>query len=1131
MIIRGTKIKGLRRRVLAKQTNEQTDNTAAAALGAPGETYIITDTRENGRKDLDQLATLKKYDVRKAEAEELTANENGVILFPVADLKFDTKKFQNREAEFSEASVNRIIDAVKEGAFDWAVFDAITIWRNPENKKYYVLSGHSRSEAFKRLASMNAQAAGRKFDRIPAKVFEGTEEQAKELALNSNTLSTKETDAERASYYRERYRKLVDEGLKPTAAKNELLNQARKNEGDNAARIVYLSFLDPNGLTLDALKLLQNAPAQDKERIKVCASWIGHLKMQFPQLTLAHENELYNYLVTSGSYGKLVRNYAEFSKRVSTAIEKNTEFGKFDASKSLNMFKNLGKSANEKRYDEQLEKLKNEWSEAERLYEQKAAEFRTRQKSDKNITDEQILKALETYDKRRKLAQADYFAFRDRRSEYLKADVAQQTLFGCKGSNLGKPTIKFEFETNDELKKFLSDNKENLIDSYIDVEAEDVNPEPDFKRKRLNGGLEGKKDPNRYNYKPEQLKCFGLKPTYQKLSDYSHLIQEQATDENIYTGTGFDYTEKLLVDTVANSYKQVAPLAAHLKADNKLQSAFNVWYWLQDNIRYNYDGEGLEEIRYPARTWKDRFSGVDCDCLAVFTYCLLLNMGYKPKFEIVAFFGNAQWSHIYINLDGLAIDRVLNKFGVRPAEITKKKMLEVPVYSLRGLPSSVVEGLAGLESTCLKKINDGTATKRDCCEYRKAYAVRRMSGNPVEQKMLTMFMPYVWDVDLTDGSLYFVNPKIAAVAGWADSKLMQLANKYNGTLSGPEAADELRGIFKKVGNALKKAAKATVKAVAAPVKAVAKVTTSAVKATANAVKATANVVKAGVQAATGKTTAAKATLQKAGTQVKAAVVQPTKDAVNITKETVKATVVDPTVTAVKVGVELVKVLLVKLNPVTVIMRNAFRALVGINFLGLASRLAVGKMTEAEAKTYGFEKSDWENAKKAYSRTYKFFTKMGGDGSKFDKTIENSKFKKALFKKDYKLEQTITDSDDLQGLGALGEPVTIGSCLAAVGAFFAKIWGWIKGVVPKIADWLSKNKDLVKAGVDLVTGGKGGNGSSDGGSGEAGNGDGSGGNNNGNTDNSDTKKKIIIGGVVLAVAAFALSRSGKGKKKK
>lgn len=86
--------------------------------------------------------------------------------------------------------------------------------------------------------------------------------------------------------------------------------------------------------------------------------------------------------------------------------------------------------------------------------------------------------------------------------------------------------------------------------------------------------------------------------------------------------------------------------------------------------------------------------------------------------------------------------------------------------------------------------------------------------------------------------------------------------------------------------------------------------------------------------------------------------------------------------------------------------------------------------------------------------------MGGDAAKLDKTIENAKFKKALFKKDYKLTQTITDNDELKGLEGLGEPVTIGSCLAAVGAFFAKIWGWLKNVVTKLAGWVSKNKETI-----------------------------------------------------------------------
>ena len=56
---------------------------------------------------------------------------------------------------------------------------------------------------------------------------------------------------------------------------------------------------------------------------------------------------------------------------------------------------------------------------------------------------------------------------------------------GLCGAGLGKPTIKFEFENNEELKKFLQAN-ENIIDSEA-VEAEVVDDEPDYSRKALQG--------------------------------------------------------------------------------------------------------------------------------------------------------------------------------------------------------------------------------------------------------------------------------------------------------------------------------------------------------------------------------------------------------------------------------------------------------------------------------------------------------------------------------------------------------------------------------------------------------------------------------------------------------------------
>lgn len=639
--------------------------------------------------------------------------------------------------------------------------------------------------------------------------------------------------------------------------------------------------------------------------------------------------------------------------------------------------------------------------------------------------------------------------------------------YGIKNDSdgLGKPLIKFEFETNEQLKKFLSDNKENLIDSYVDVDVE--SEKADYNKKSLRGFS---RNPDDYNYKVLYTK--GFAPTYKFLNDYSPLIAE--SDNKITaTGKGFKDTIETLKNAVFEGKKQVEKLAEHLKdpAGSVYQSCFNVWHWLQTNVKYNFDRQGKEDIRLPARTWLDREKGVDCDCLSVFAFCLLANMGLKPVFEIVAFFGRDDYSHIYVNCEGVIVDRVLNKFNERAPFITKIKKMEVPVYQLSG-----ISGFDGLNDTVLKNIRNQNPLSHNC-SIRKNIAYERMRGNPVEQRAFAMFLPYMADVDLHNGALYFYRPEFAKVATWADSLLM---NYYKNASQNTDLQGiELGKLFKKIGKALKKAAKSVakatkkvVKATGNAVKSVAKATANTVKAaaksTVNAVKATANLTKAGIQAATGQGAKAKATLKKAATQAKSAVVNPikqaakdtknvTKTAIDTTKTVVKETVINPTKTAVKMVGKLVKVLLIKINPVTVLMRNSLRGLIALNFLGLASKLAVGQMTEANALAAGYDKDMYDKAVKAYNRVKKFFKSLGGDVSKLEKTIEKGAKRKALFKKDnnYNINTPVNESD-LQGLGALGEAVTIGTMLAAVGSFFAKIWGWIKNIAPKVANFVKNS---------------------------------------------------------------------------
>jgi len=562
-------------------------------------------------------------------------------------------------------------------------------------------------------------------------------------------------------------------------------------------------------------------------------------------------------------------------------------------------------------------------------------------------------------------------------------------------------------------------------------------------------------------YNTDKLDCKGFTPTYTILPTYDFMFQAANMKDDL-NGYGFDDTLTQLKDTVKNHYRECALIAKHLKADSLAQSCFNIWHWLHKNVRYNYDAKGKEQIRTPRRVWADRFSGVDCDCLSVFTYCTLLCMGYRPEFEIVAFKNRDQFSHIYVVCGNMVIDRVLPWFNTRPMFITKTKRVMIPVYELNGVEEydePIMQGLAGMYHDTLLKIGTHTASKKDHVNFKKAKLMLQLQGEDHNAFVLAgLLMPYVRDIG-PDGGMYFDNEHVANVAVVGERQLAAIEANPDHT------EEDLRGLFKKIKKALKKAAKAvgnavkkvaqtTAKATKAVVKSAVNVTKGVVKSAANAVKATANVVKAGAQAVTGNAQKAKQTLKKAASQVKASVVQPVKAVATSTKAVIKDAVVNPTkqlivkpiAKTVKFMGKVFKVIFVKINPVTVLMRSALRMLVSLNFVGMATRLNVANMTWLQALNAGYTKQQWEDAKKAKKRVVKFFTTMGGKAANIEKAIVKGAKKKALFKKDYKPNQKIKSvgADD----ATLGDPATIGSALAAVGGFIAKIWGWIKKIVPK-----------------------------------------------------------------------------------
>lgn len=335
---------------------------------------------------------------------------------------------------------------------------------------------------------------------------------------------------------------------------------------------------------------------------------------------------------------------------------------------------------------------------------------------------------------------------------------------------------------------------------------------------------------------------------------------------------------------------------------------------------------------------------------------------------------------------------------------------------------SEMRGLGAIFNAKLAKIQQGTATAQDVVDFKKSRILIMLEdGNYNAFKLAKGMMPVV--IDITDTGIYvFGDANTALVAATAEEQCEKQLKDPTGIYNG------LEGWLK---NALKKVFVEPVKTVA---KTVYKAGEAAVKSTANAAKATFNVVKAGVQAASGNTSAAKETIKKAGNQIKDSVVDPLKTAKDNTVDLVKNTIVEP-----------VKVIFVHLNPLTALMRGGLRMLISVNFLGLASRLAVGMLTEQQAADKGYTKDAWEKAKKALTKCVNIFVKMGGEKSKIEKSIKNGAPKAILNQTNLKNFKTIEENaagDD----ASLGEPITIATTVAACASVLLAIWQAVREVV-------------------------------------------------------------------------------------
>lgn len=268
---------------------------------------------------------------------------------PLTSIKTDTQLFQGREKLFSERSVQNIVSDAENGSFIWENLDPVTLWRSPDGS-VYLLSGHSRKEAFSRLSKMGIKVQGKGFDRIPAKIIMNMPlEVARKVALESNTLSTKESDIERAAYYR----KLRQDG----ATERVLIDQVKKNEGRNWTNVYAYTFLSPTGKMWAILKQFAESEDTSAMLAKSLGKWIGQARRNNQELTNAHENEIYDWLFNARGYGtgsNQVSSERDFLDKIQYFIQKNTFFGQFNPDLPLNILNTLVKSPAEQEFEQQI---------------------------------------------------------------------------------------------------------------------------------------------------------------------------------------------------------------------------------------------------------------------------------------------------------------------------------------------------------------------------------------------------------------------------------------------------------------------------------------------------------------------------------------------------------------------------------------------------------------------------------------------------------------------------------------------------------------------------------------------------------------------------------------------------------
>ncbi|MCX8483149.1 MAG: hypothetical protein ORN50_06170 [Crocinitomicaceae bacterium] len=300
------------------------------------------------------------------------------------------------------------------------------------------------------------------------------------------------------------------------------------------------------------------------------------------------------------------------------------------------------------------------------------------------------------------------------------------------------------------------------------------------------------------------------------------IIKDGEVDDTV------ELMEKVVHKYLTDTYR----IAATLKRNSIEATCKSIYDFVYNHVQYKLDKRGLEQLRRPARSWAERRTGVDCDCMSIFVSSILTNLKIPHSFRITRYSAD-HWQHVYVIVPNerggyINIDAVVSPFGYEKPFTDKMDY----TMSLNGINVAVLSGLnsdldtvvmgSGLSGSDL-----GATAKQDLDSiYRHLVATRKsISENP---KMVSSIDDPQALIKMLDYAIqYFYTDKRDEALAILEKNEEQLnyRNGFSGlgddvfdhdeyALNGPGKKGFFKGIsnaVKKVGKGLKEVGKAVIR--------------------------------------------------------------------------------------------------------------------------------------------------------------------------------------------------------------------------------------------------------------------------------------------------------------------------------